>query len=82
MENERKRGRGWGGWAVGWGPAKELASQCARVCQNYPLAIYPLVSPDPRVRDAEMTIKIIFERSSQKGGSARGSKRGSTGDPS
>ena len=34
------------------------------------------------VRDAEMTIKIIFERSSQKGGSARGSKRGSTGDPS
>ena len=29
-----------------------------------------------------MTIKIIFERSSQKGGSAGGSKRGSTGDPS
>ena len=28
-----------------------------------------------------MTIKIIFERSSQKGGSAGGSKRGSTGDP-
>ena len=33
------------------------------------------------VRDAEMTIKIIFERSSQKGGSAGGSERGSTGDP-
>ena len=29
-----------------------------------------------------MTIKIIFERSSQNGGSAGGSKRGSTGDPS
>ena len=28
-----------------------------------------------------MTIKIIFERSSQKGGSAGGSKRGSAGDP-
>ena len=34
------------------------------------------------LRDAEMTIKIIFERLSQKGGSAGGSKRGSTGDPS
>ena len=33
-------------------------------------------------RDAEMTIKISFERSSPKGGSAGGSKRGSTGDPS
>ena len=29
-----------------------------------------------------MTIKIIFKRSSQKGGSAGGSERGSTGDPS
>ena len=27
----------------GWGQAKEPASQCARVCQNYLLAIYPLV---------------------------------------
>ena len=25
----RIRGRGWGGWGVSWGPAKELASQCA-----------------------------------------------------
>ena len=32
-------------------------------------------------RDAEMTIKIIFERSSQKGGRQGGSNRGSTGDP-
>ena len=23
-----KRGRGWGGWGVGWGQAKEPASQC------------------------------------------------------
>ena len=28
-----------------------------------------------------MTIKIIFERSSQKGGPAGGSKRGSRGEP-
>ena len=40
-----RRGRGGEGRAVGWGPAKEAASQCARVCQNYPLANYPLVSP-------------------------------------
>ena len=33
-----ERGRGLGGWGVGWGPAKEPASHCARVCQNYPLA--------------------------------------------
>ena len=26
---------------VGWGQAKEPASQCARVCPNCPLAIYP-----------------------------------------
>ena len=24
-----KGARGWGGWGVGWGPAKEPASQCA-----------------------------------------------------
>ena len=33
-----------GGWGLGWGQAKEPTSQCARVCQNYPLANYPLVS--------------------------------------
>ena len=37
---------------------------------------------DPLIRDAETMIKIIFERSSQKGGRQGGSKRGSTGDPS
>ena len=26
---------------MGWGPAKEPASQCARVCQNYPLQFLP-----------------------------------------
>ena len=30
---------------MGWGPAKEPASQCASVCRNYPLANNPLVSP-------------------------------------
>ena len=25
---------------MGWGPAKEPASQCARICQNQPLANY------------------------------------------
>ena len=29
---------------MGWGQAKEPASQCTRVCQNCPLANYPLVS--------------------------------------
>ena len=49
MENEGQ-GEGAGdGRGVGWEPAKEPAklpfSKCARVCQNYPLANYPLVSP-------------------------------------
>ena len=44
LENKGKGEGEPGGWGVGWGPAKEPASQCARVCQNYPLAIYPLVS--------------------------------------
>ena len=39
------KGEGVGRVGVGWGQAKEPASQCARLCQNYPLAIYPLVSP-------------------------------------
>ena len=38
-------GKGWGGWGVGWEQAKEPASQCAHVCQSYPFANYPLVSP-------------------------------------
>ena len=43
MENEGK-GEGCGkGGVVGWEEAKEPASQYARICQNYPLAIYPLV---------------------------------------
>ena len=39
-------GGGLVGW--GWGQAKEPASQCARVCQKYPLANF---------RDGETTIK-------------------------
>ena len=36
VENERKGEGGRGGCGVGWGQqAKETASQCARVCQNY-----------------------------------------------
>ena len=35
--------------------------------------------PESIVRDAEMTIKIIFERSSQKGGSAGVRKEGRQG---
>ena len=41
VENVREKGRGWGGWGhreVGGGQEKEPASQCARICQNYPLA--------------------------------------------
>ena len=38
--SEGKGGRGGGRW----GQAKELASQCARVCQNHPLANHPLLS--------------------------------------
>ena len=51
LEIEGKWGGHQEGGGVGWGQAKELASQCARVCQNYPLAIYPLVSPrlKPRI---------------------------------
>ena len=36
----------------------------------------------PFLRDAEMTIKIIFERSSQKGGQQGVRKEGQQGNPS
>ena len=40
---QEKRSSGWGGWGVG--TEKEPASECTRVCQNYPLAnYYPLIS--------------------------------------
>ena len=38
--NEEKVG-GWGG-----GQAKELAGQCARVCQNHPLASHPFLGTE------------------------------------
>ena len=34
-----------GGVRGGWDGDRQRASQCARVCQNDPLANYPLVSP-------------------------------------
>ena len=39
----------WGGR----GGVKEPESQCARVCQNYPLANYPLVSPRPKTPQSQ-----------------------------
>ena len=54
--------------------ARELETATSPQCAAFPQEC-------ATVRDAEMTIKKIFERSSHKGGSAGGSKRGSTGDP-
>ena len=44
---------------MGWGPAKEPASPCARVCQNYLLANYPLVSP---VQQATLTTHTLLTK--------------------
>ena len=38
---------------MGWAQAKEPASQCARVCQNYPLANYQ--NADTKTRKMRMT---------------------------
>ena len=46
VENEGSVVGGGFGGEGGWEQAKELASQCARICQNYPLAIYLLFLPD------------------------------------
>ena len=53
-----EKGRGWGVWGVECGQATEPANQCASVCQNYPLANYPLVSP----------WKFALERNSHQNG--------------
>ena len=45
LQKKKEGEGGWGGWGVRWGPAKEPASQCARICQNYPLASYPFSFP-------------------------------------
>ena len=41
VENEGNRGRRWGGWGVGWGPAKEPASQCATRLSKLPFSELP-----------------------------------------
>ena len=56
---KRGKGKGGGRWGVGWGKAKGPASQCARVCQNYGLANYPLVL-SPIIR---FWVKAIVEAS-------------------
>ena len=42
------------GAVLGWGQTKEPASHCAHAFQNYPVANYPLVSPEFLKRDPEM----------------------------
>ena len=42
---KRRKGREGGG-GVGWGPAKVPASQCACVCQKYPLAAFCAIPRD------------------------------------
>ena len=51
MWKMRKKGKGvgWGGWGVGWGQAKEPASQCERAlsklpCSNIPFSFSPKFS--------------------------------------
>ena len=55
MEDEGKEEGGRESGVVGWGEAKQKASQCAHVCQNYPLAIYPLVSPRNQCQRPDLT---------------------------
>ena len=52
------------------------------ISSSYPLFLDGGNSASVIVRDAEMTIKINFREVESKRGSAKGSKRGSTGDPS
>ena len=47
VENVKGKGSGEGRGVV-WELAKEPASQCACVCQNYPLTNYPLVNFSPK----------------------------------
>ena len=42
---KKRKGQGVVGGGVGTGKGTVPASRCECVCQNYPLAIYPLVSP-------------------------------------
>ena len=69
---------------VAWICVSVCLSVCLSVCVSLCLCLSVSCSPGVSLlllRDAEMTIKIVFERSSQKAGRRGGSKRGSTGDP-
>ena len=48
MENEGKMEGGGGGWGVGVGTGKRNGKSMRKLCRNYPLANYPLVSPRPK----------------------------------
>ena len=41
----KRKGKGWGGWGGGVGTGKGTGKSLRKLCRNYPLAIYPLVSP-------------------------------------
>ena len=60
VETEGK-GKGVGRVGGGWEQAKEPASQCARVCRNYALANYPLVSPRiPKLQRCDFSLGEFF----------------------
>ena len=44
-KGEGPEGGGWGGWGGGVGTGKGTGKSMRKLCRNYPLAIYPLVSP-------------------------------------
>ena len=61
MDTGGKTGRGVGRAGVGWGQAKEPASRCARVCQNYPLGKYSLDSPRNAIHYARSAGEVSRE---------------------
>ena len=65
-EGNREGSGEWRG--VGWGQAKEPASRRARVCQNYPLAIYPLVSP----QSCNFVREFLYRAHGRSGGQTAG----------
>ena len=55
---------GWGWCGVGWGQGNKPGCQCARVCQTYPVANYPLVSH--RIKRLGILMLSVLERSVSK----------------